>query len=210
MILILLAFIVPATADPDYIAVEIESGDEYYYKMFTKISKCGAAVYYQSGDNRVLFQDEEAWKIGTLTNELDCNTVSSVIEEEYRNEEIQRMPKDDDWIYMKKTDNSDDDIDSGESGDDIERSIKIKGFNKSVEVTVTGLKLEDGTKVEAKSKEDCLKKDWGDFSPDKDIVVAFQDFSCFYNFVDEAELKVETWRSTIFVHPAGKNELRMI
>ena len=68
MILILLvALIKQATADPDYFAVKIRAGR---YKIFTKLSHCTEAVY-QSGDNRVLFQDE-VWKIGTLKNDLDC------------------------------------------------------------------------------------------------------------------------------------------
>ena len=182
MIPILLALIVSATADPDYYAVRI--GSDGTYKIFTKIRECRGAVY-QSGDNRVLFQDE-VWKIGTLENELDCNTLSSVVKEEYRTKEKQ-IPRDNWWIDIK---------------------IFIKGFNRRVEAP--GLKLVGGTNVEDKSKEDCFRKDWGDFSRDKDIVVAFQNSNCFYDFVDEAELEEEIWTGTIFVYPAGKNEIRMI
>ena len=142
------------------------------------MSQCSEPVY-QSGDNRVLFQDE-VWKIGTLKNDLDCNTLPSIVQEEYRTKEKQ-IPRDNWWIDIK---------------------IFIKGFNRRVEAP--GLKLVGGTNVDAKSKTDCFKKDWVDFSHDKDIVVAFQNSNCLYDFVDEAELEVETWRTTLFVHPAGK------
>ena len=47
--------------------------------------------------------------------------------------------------------------------------------------------------------------------PDKDIVVAFQDSNCFYDFVDQAELEYDyTRKATIVVHPSGKYEIRMI
>ena len=200
MILILFALIVSATADPDYYAVQIESG----YKIFTKLSKCRGAVY-QSGDNRVLFQDD-VWKIGKLKNELDCNNLSSIVEEEYRNKGIQ-MPKTKYWI----------DID----GNNVLRRILIEGFNKRVEVT--GLNLVGGTKVDAKNEENCLKKNWGKQYPDKDIVVAFQNSKCFYDFVDQAKLSDNyddyydyydydyyDYGAIIFVHPAGKNKIRMI
>ena len=196
MILILLALIVPSSADPsDYFIFKIEFKYENY-KIFTKISKCKGEVYYQSEDSRVLFQDE-VWKIGTLENELDCNKLSSDVEEEYRTTEKQ-IPKDHWWIDIKKTNSH-----SNNNTHFYRERIWIEGFLKRVETK--GLKLVGGTNVDAKSKEDCFKKDWVDFSPDKDIVVAFQDFRCFYNFVDEAELEVETWRTAIFVHPAGKN-----
>ena len=56
---------------------------------------------YKSGDNRVLFQDG-VWKIGTLNNDLDCNTLSSVVEEDYRaKHEIQR-PEDKNWWKIIK------------------------------------------------------------------------------------------------------------
>ena len=91
MILILLvALIKQATADPDYFAVKIRAGR---YKIFTKLSHCTEAVY-QSGDNRVLFQDEgdRVWKIGALKNDLDCNTLPSVVEVKYWTKGTQ-MPK---------------------------------------------------------------------------------------------------------------------
>ena len=196
MILILLALIVPATADPDYYAVEIETNRRSKYKIFTKIRTCKGAVY-QSGDNRVLFQDD-VWKIGKLKNELDCNNWSSIVEEEYRNKGIQ-MPKTKYWI----------DID----GNNVLRRILIEGFNKRVEVT--GLNLVGGTKVDAKNEENCLKKNWGKQYPDKDIVVAFQNSKCFYDFVDQAKLSDNyddyyDYGAIIFVHPAGKNKIRMI
>ena len=79
MILILLSLTVPVTAASDYFAVKIES--EYrYYKIFTKMSECKGAVYYQSEDKRVLFKNE-VWKIGTLENELDCNSLKKIIYE---------------------------------------------------------------------------------------------------------------------------------
>ena len=67
MILVLLASIMSATADPDYFAVKIKSGR---FKIFSKISECTGAVY-QSGDNKVLFRDG-VWKVGTLKNGLHC------------------------------------------------------------------------------------------------------------------------------------------
>ena len=192
MILILLASILAAAADPDYYAVHIQ-GDGGRYKMFTKISKCKEAVYH-SGDNRVLFQDR-VWKIGTLKNDqiVDCKTLPSIVEEEYRMNKRTQRPKSDIWI----------DID----GDTVLKRILIDGFNKSVEVT--DKQLVAGTKVDAESKEVCLRKDWGKKYPDKHIVVAFQDSNCFYDFVDQAEL-VDVYGAIIFVHPAGKNKIRMI
>ena len=83
MVIILLSLIMSAKADPDYYAVHIE-GDGGRYKIFTKLSECREAVY-QSGDNRVLYQDG-VWKIGTLENDqiVDCKTLPSIVEEEYR------------------------------------------------------------------------------------------------------------------------------
>ena len=192
MILMLLALILAATADPDYYAVHIQ-GDGGRYKMFTKISKCREAVY-QSGDNRVLFKDG-VWKIGTLKNYLvvDCKTLPSIVEEEYRMSKRTQRPKSDYWIDM--------------DGNTVLYRILIEGFNKSVEIT--DKKLVAGTKVDAESKEVCLMKDWGKKYPDKHIVVAFQDSNCFYDFVDQAEL-VDVPGAIIFVHPAGKNKISMI
>ena len=198
MILILLALIVPSSAGSDYFAVKIESEYENY-KIFTKISECKGAVYYQSEDKRVLFQDE-VWKIGTLKNDLDCNTLSSVVKEDYRTKEKQ-IPRDGWWIDIKYTESH------GNNTHYFQQQIFIKGFNKRVESP--GLKLVNGTNVDAKSREVCLRKAfWVNFSPDKDIVLAFQQSNCFYDFVDEAELEEETLRATIFVYPAGKNEIR--
>ena len=196
MIFILLALIVPATA-LDYFAVQIDNGR---YKIFTKISGCTGAAY-QSGDNRVLYQDE-VWKIGTLKNDLtDCNTLPSIVQE-YRTEGIQ-MPRDDTlsyWIDIKKTE---------KYGSDISIGIMIKALNKSVEVT--GLNLVGGTKsyLGTKSKEDCLRTNWGKTNnyPDKHIVVSYQHSTsnCSFAFVDEAELEYDYQRSeTLFFHPAGK------
>ena len=196
MILILLALIVPSSAGSDYFAVKIENEYENY-KIFTKISECKGAVYYQSEDKRVLFQDE-VWKVGTLKNELDCNTVSSVVEEEYRIEEAQKMLTNDYWIDVKKAE-------LNISAPPI--WIEIKFFNKSVEVK--GLNLVGGTNVEAKKKKDCLRKNWGKKYPEKDIVVAFSDSHCFYDFVYKAELEYN-YRATIFLHTAGETEIRMI
>ena len=65
-------------------------------------------------------------------------------------------------------------------------------------------------KVGNKTKEDCFTGDWGKKYPDKDIVVAFQDSNCFYDFVDQAQLDYDysyIRTATLFVHPAGKNIL---
>ena len=197
MIIILLSLIMSAKADPDYYAVHIE-GDGGRYKIFTKISKCGGAVY-QSGDNRVLFQDG-VWKIGILKNYLDCKTLSSDVEEEYRAEGTQIPNTWSYWIDIEKTE---------KYGEDEKTGIWIKGFDNRVEVRGFKLVHGTGTKEDATSKEDCLMKDWGKEYPHKHIVVAFKHSACFYDFVDQAELEYDVW-GTMFVHPAGKNVLRMI
>ena len=81
----------PATADSDYYAVLIQGQDEY--KIFTKLSQCTAAVY-QSGENRVLFNQDLYWRIGTFKNDqkLDCENFRSVVEEEFWTTEIKQMP----------------------------------------------------------------------------------------------------------------------
>ena len=128
------------------------------------------------------------------------------------------MPKTKYWI----------DIDGNIFDIDIDglRRILIEGFNKRVEVT--GLNLVGGTKVDATSKEDCLRKNWGKKYTDKDIVVAFQNSKCFYDVVDRAELSDDydrdydyyydydyvpnyyDYEAIIFVHPAGKNKIIII
>ena len=188
MILILLASILAAAADPDYYAVHIQ-GDGGRYKMFTKISKCKEAVYH-SGDNRVLFQDG-VWKIGTLKNDqIDCKKLSSVVDETFRTKEIQ-MPKHELWIDIKKSEQN--------WIFNNRVVISIEGLNKCVEKKK--LKLVGARKIDAKSKEDCFRKNWR--KKDKDIVVAFQDSNCSYSFVDEAELEYDS-EATIFVHHSGK------
>ena len=191
MILILLSLMMSssAMAYPDYFAVQIEKRG---YKIFTKKSKCTGAVY-QSGDSRVLFQDQ-VWKIGRLKNELDCNTLSADVEEMYRQYSIQ-SPEEGVWLKMTESDKNH------------WMLIEIKGFNKSVEVT--GFKLMGGTKADDKSKEDCLRKDWGRKHPNKHIVVAFQDSNCVYDLVDQAELEYYNG-TTIFLHPTGKNLIKII
>ena len=64
-----------------------------------------------------------------------------------------------------------------------------------------------GTEENAESQKDCFGKDWGKKYPDKNVVVAFQDSDCFYDFVDQAQLKPGYYRGTIFVHPSGKMKL---
>ena len=95
MILILLVLLVSVTALPDYYAVRIE---EEKYKIFTKINECTGAVY-QSGHNRVQYQDG-VWKIGTLKNDLDCNGLSSVVEEEFRTKSLAQRPELKPWYKM--------------------------------------------------------------------------------------------------------------
>ena len=187
MILILLALLVSVTALPDYYAV----GFGENYKIFTKISECTGAVY-QSGHNRVLFQDG-VWKIGTLRTDLDCNTLSSVVAEEFRTKSPAERPELTLWYDMR--------------GGDQKTWIFFKHLNKRGKKT--GVKLVGGTMLLDKSEEDCFTEDWGTRFPDKDIVVAFQDSNCFYDFVDRAQLAFSSrFRSaTVFVHPAGKNIL---
>ena len=196
MIIIFLALIVSATADPDFYAVKIEK-EWRKFKVFTKISECIGVVYYQSAEKRVLFLDG-VWKIGKLMKNLDCKTLSSVVEEEYRTVglEIPEANQDEPWIDIKETD---------KSGHDTESWIWIEGFNKSVEVT--GMKLVGGNEdSSSRNKEDCLRKDRGKEYPGKNILVAFQDLTvstqCFYDSVDQAEL--QNGDETIMVHPAGK------
>ena len=54
-----------------------------------------------------------------------------------------------------------------------------------------------------------LFEHWGARFPDKDIVVAFQDSNCVYDFADQAELEYYNG-TTIFLHPTGKNFIKMI
>ena len=186
MIPILLALIVSVTADPDYYAVRI--GSHGTYKIFTKIRECRGAVY-QSGDNRILFQDE-VWKIGMLKNDIkNCRKLSSVVDETFRTKEIQ-MPIDELWIDTKKSEQN-----------WIFNNfvlVSIQSFDKCVEKKK--MKLVGAKKLDADSKEDCLRKDWG--KKDKDIVMAFQDSNCYHSFVDEAELEYDS-EATIFVHHSG-------
>ena len=185
MIFIALALLVSVTARPDYYAVKIKKEK---YKIFTKISECKGPVY-QSGDRRVLFEDE-VWKIGTLTNDLDCNTLSSVVDEEYyRTKSRGERPELEDWYDM-----NDDHI-----------WITFEHLYKRKKKTL--VKLVGGTKLDDKSEEDCLSEVWGEKFPDKDIVVAFQDSNCFYDFVDQAQLDYSNFyqSATLFVHPAGRN-----
>ena len=199
MIIVLLGMIMSATADPDYYAVVLP-GEKL--KIFTKISECTRAVYYHSAENRVLFQDG-VLKIGTLKRNLDCQTLSSLVEVEYQNrtkekkEELSIPNYWEEWIDIKET---------NKYGYDITVWIWIKGFNKSVEVT--GLKLEGGTKdSSSRNKEDCLRKDRGKEYPGEDVVVAFHHVGrrgCFYDSVDQAELEDDD-KSIILVHPAGKD-----
>ena len=191
MILLLLALIVSATADPDYYAVEI-AGEWRKIKIFTKISECTGAVYYQSGDKRVMFKDG-VWKIGTLTNDFDCNILSSVVNEEYRTKFIAQRPEHRQWYKMN----------------DLGAWIAFEYLYKRVQKPLKGFKLVGGTMVDDKSKEDCFKEDWGEKYPNKDIVVAFQDSKCYYDFVDRAQLEysIRHRSATVFVHPAGKNIL---
>ena len=187
MILLLLALIVSATALPDYYAVRIMIEK---YKIFTKINECAGAVY-QSGHNRVLFQDG-VWKIGTLTNDFDCNTLSSVVNEEYRTKFIAQRPEHRQWYKMN----------------DLGAWIAFEYLYKRSQKTLRGFKLMGGTMVDDKSKEDCFKEDWGKKYPNKDIVVAFQDSKCYYDFVDRAQLDYDYsyhGSATLSVHPAGKN-----
>ena len=207
MILILLALIVPTTADPEYYAVKIISGR---YKIFSKIRECTGRTgsVYQSGDNRVLFQDD-VWKIGTLGNDLDCNTLSSDVEEEYRTKYKTLKPSDKPWFRMMRSPNT---------GQYKYFPIKIyfRKFFERVEVT-SEFNLVGGIKVDAELKEDCLRKEWGKKYPNKDIVVAYQDSNCWYEFVDQAELEYD-WdveydydnHITLLFHPAGNTDLRLI
>ena len=185
MILILLALLVSVTALPDYYAIHIQG--EKFFKIFTKISEC-TGVVYRSGHNRVLFQDG-VWKIGTLKNDLDCNRLSSVVEEEFRTKSPRERPELIYWYDM-----NDDQI-----------LLWIEHLNKREKKTY--VKLVGGTMLDDKSEEDCFTEDWGTRFPDKDIVVAFQDSNCFYDFVDRAQLTFSSrYRSaTVFGHLAGKN-----
>ena len=189
MILLLFVLIMFATADPDFYAVRMGRK----YRIFSKISECTGAVY-KSGDNRVLFQDG-VWKIGTLKSDLDCTTLSSVVEEEFRTKEMQ-MPKNDAWISWIDIKNID------IYGNSPESWILVKGFDKNVEVT--DIKLVGGTRRHSESKEDCLREDWVKKYYDRDIVVSFQYSYCYYDFVDQAELRYG-YGAIILIHPAGKN-----
>ena len=197
MILLLLAVIVSATAYPDYYALWMDvynRNTTTKFKIFTKIGECTRAVY-QSGDNRVLFADG-VWKIGTLKNDLDCNTLSSVVEEEYRTRyTTKKRPEDRQWFEMKKN---------------VYTRVSIFFEDLYEHGQKRGLKLVGGTMVDDKSKEDCFEEDWGRKYPDKDIVVAFHDSNCFYDFVDQAQLDYDysyASSATLLVHPAGKNIL---
>ena len=121
--------------------------------------------------------------------------MSSVVEQEYWTKEIQTAINGV-WIKELKKDKND-------QHRYTVISITIKAIHKSVEVQ-NELKLSNGIMEKSVTKEDCFGKDWGTRYPDKDIVVAFQDSNCFYNFVDQAKLEYDTW-ATIFVHPSGKN-----
>ena len=188
MILVLLASIMSATADPDYFAVKIKSGR---FKIFSKISECTGAVY-QSGDNKVLFRDG-VWKIGTLKNGLlDCKKLSSVVAEEFQTKETQ-IPKNELWIDIKKSEQN------WIFNNLIE--ISIEGIDNSVEKEK--MKLVGGKKIEAESQEDCLKEDLKKKYPNKDIVVAYKDSNCSYSFVDEAELEYDA-EAIMFVYHSGK------
>ena len=192
MILILLTLIVPASAYPDYYAVKTDRyNTNTKYKIFTKISECARAVYYQSEDSRVLFQDG-VWKIGTLTNDFDCNILSSVVNEEYRTKFIAQRPEHRQWYEMN----------------DWNAWIDFEYLYKRAPKTLRGFKLVGGTMVDDKSKEDCFKEDWGEKYPNKDIVVAFQDSKCYYDFVDRAQFDYDYYSyhgsATLSVHPAGK------
>ena len=200
MILMLLALIMAATADPDYYAVKIETER---FKIFTKISQCTGAMY-QSGDNRVLFQDG-VWKIAEVENgPIDCKISSSVIEEKYRTKKTQ-FPKDNEWIERIDVNKTE------QNGYTTDEWILIKSFNKGVDVELTGIILVRGagTMEENAEKEDCLRNDWGKKHPenDKDIVVAFQDSKCLYDFVDQAELERDNDNSIIIIHQSGKTEI---
>ena len=188
MILVLLASIMSATADPDYFAVKIKSGR---FKIFSKISECTGAVY-QSGDNKVLFRDG-VWKIGTLKNGLlDCKKLSSVVAEEFQTKETQ-IPKNELWIDIKKSEQN------WIFNNLIE--ISIEGIDNSVEKEK--MKLVGGKKIEAESQEDCLKEDLKKKYTNKDIVVAYKDSNCSYSFVDEAELEYDA-EAIMFVYHSGK------
>ena len=123
---------------------------------------------YQSGDKRVLFKGDGAWKIGNLETDLDCKTLSGDGEEEYWRKEI---PKNEAWFEWTNIKNID------QNGYHITKSwIKIKGFNKGGEITDFTLAV--GTQVDAKKKKDCFGKNWGKEYPEKHIVVAFQNANC--------------------------------
>lgn len=186
MVLLLFALIMAATADPDYYAVKIKKGK---FKIFTHKNECERS-WYQNGGDKILFF-EGVWKIAKVKNGLkDCETKSSVVEKIYQTKNS-KMPEGDTWhSWTDKRDKKNIDI-------------WVKSFNKSDEIT--DLKLVTGTKEEAETKEDCFGKEWGEKS-DKDIVVAFQNSKCFYDFVDQARLENDsTINATIVVYPSGKN-----
>merc|ERR1712062_538039 len=86
-------------------------------------------------------------------------------------------------------------------GNSPESWILVKGFDKNVEVT--DIKLVGGTRRHSGSKEDCLREDWVKKYYDRDIVVSFQYSYCYYDFVDQAELRYG-YGAIILIHPAGK------
>merc|ERR1712062_712994 len=101
MILLLLSLIVSATAFPDFYAVWMDAyntNTNTNFKLFTKINECNGSVY-QSSDNRVLFEDG-VWRIKTLKNDLDCDTLYSVGEEEYRTKYTAQRPEYLFWYKM--------------------------------------------------------------------------------------------------------------
>ena len=73
-------------SNEDFVAVKINKPNGRVYEVYTRIENC--AVYYHEENHiqRVLYQENSAWKIGKIKNsgQLQCNNILDNVTPEYQ------------------------------------------------------------------------------------------------------------------------------
>ena len=89
---------------PDFVAVNIRR--DGLYEVYTRIESCSKPVFYNKGEQRVLYHDSNTWVLGRkrkAPESLQCHHISQDVTPEYKYfEEIQELPTSRRFLWPKQ------------------------------------------------------------------------------------------------------------
>ena len=178
---------------PDYYAVNI---NDYGYKVFSRVRDCRA---YQSGDKRILFQDDNKWKIASTmlgSGDPECQNMRSVADLSHESfettgdlptEESQGTYKFTSTFYKKKKIN-----------------IEVEFLQKCEEKRGFRILETSKTQKEYVSRERCERRDYwnGKNTNTTTFIVSFYNYECYFGFIKDLIL-VKDEKARLFVHSSS-------